>query len=723
MMKNKNIINTATNDLALNTEKQLNELRVQLNKIHIEHHELSQANHEKYLQLIAIYNSNSWRYTALFRYITTKVNRLKRILFLLASFVKYEGGIVNALKKVKALYAQEGISGLKQALRTIALGSDANLNQQVHAIDHANYAEWVRQFDTLTDEDQANMRATQADFLDKPLISVLMPTYNPKVEWLIEAIESVRNQIYPHWELCIADDASTDSAIKPILERYSKSDNRIKIIFRTENGHISTASNDALSLVTGEWVVLLDHDDLLSKNALFWLANSIVNNPNLYLIYSDEDKINESGMRLDPYFKCDWNKDLFYSHNLITHLGAYRTKLLREIGGFRSKFDGAQDYDLALRCIEHIQPNQIHHIPRILYHWRIHQQSTAHSSEAKPYAMIAGEEALNQHLVRLGINAKATLIGHGYRIQYNLPENPPLVSIIIPTRNGLLLIKQCIESIISKTTYSNYEIIIIDNGSDDIDTLVYFKTLERVPCVKILRDDGPFNYSALNNMAVSHAQGELIVLVNNDIEVIEPEWLTEMVSHGLRPEVGAVGASLWYPDDTSQHGGVILGVGGWAGHSHKGFPRGSAGYAGRLSLISSFSAVTGACLLVRKNVYQTIGGLNEKELRISCSDVEFCLRLRQAGYTNVWTPFAELYHHESATRGYEDTPEKQARFASELAYMNKNWKEVLANDYAYSPNLTLANESFEYAWPPRVPTLPIHVNASKFMPMPTPNAC
>jgi len=567
-----------------------------------------------------------------------------------------------------------------------------------------DYPEWVRRYDTLIDEKRAKMCSHIEGFSQKPLISVVMPTYNSKPEWLTEAIESVQKQIYPHWELCIADDSSTDSRIRPLLEKFARNDSRIKVMFREENGHISAASNSALELTSGEWVALLDHDDLLPEHALYWVAYTINQNPDIRLIYSDEDKINEAGNRLSPYFKCDWNPDLFYSQNMFCHLGVYQRELVEAVGGFRIGLEGSQDYDLVLRCIEQINVKQIHHIPRVLYHWRMHSESAAQLDDAKPYAVLAGERALNEHFSRLGIEARAKLIGHYYRVWYALPKKQPLVSLIIPTRNELALLRQCIESIIEKTTYTNYEILVVDNGSDDPDILSYFDSLSIESRIRIIRDDRAFNYSALNNAAVEIAKGELIGLINNDIKVISPEWLTEMVSHALRPEVGAVGASLWYPNDTLQHGGVVLGIGGLAGHSHRHFPKGSQGYVSRMTLISEFSAVTAACFVVRKSVYKQIGGLNENDLKVAFNDVDFCLRLLEAGYRNIWTPYAELYHYESATRGLDESPEEQARIASEVDYMKERWGKFLETDPSYSPNLTLDYEDFSYAWPPRIGT-------------------
>jgi O-antigen biosynthesis protein len=564
------------------------------------------------------------------------------------------------------------------------------------------YPSWLKLFGTLTDVIHTRLRDNVRGFKIQPLVSIVMPVHNPELAWLDQALGSVQSQIYTRWELCIADDASSDPAVRTALEKWVKADKRIKVIFRSQNGHISAASNSALNLAQGEWVALLDHDDVLAKDALYWVVDTINRQPDCKLIYSDEDKIDALGAQLEPYFKCGWNQDLFYSQNLFSHLGVYQAALVHEVGGFRVGFEGAQDYDLALRCIEHVEPAQVQHVARVLYHWRIHAYSTAHHTNAKPYAMLAGERAINEHLARRGLDAKAEYIGHGYRVRYALPAALPLVSLIIPTRNGLKLLRQCVESILAKTTYANFEIIVMDNGSDDRATLRYLDELALKPNVRIVRDARPFNYSALNNAAVKLASGSVVGLINNDIEVISPDWLTEMVSHALRPEVGAVGARLWYSDDTLQHAGVVLGIHGVAGHVHRFLPRGNVGYCGRAALIQSFTAVTGACLVVRKALYEAVGGLNEVELQVACNDIDFCLRLREAGYRNIYTPYAELYHHESASRGFDDTPEKQARSAKEVAYMHQRWGDALRNDPAYSPNLTLDAEDFSLAWPPRV---------------------
>jgi O-antigen biosynthesis protein len=564
------------------------------------------------------------------------------------------------------------------------------------------YPEWIRLFDTPTDAEHNLIKQRATEFELKPTISVLMAVYNPNSVWLVKAIESVLAQTYACWELCIADDASTDPKTHKILMDFAERDSRIKVVFRAQNGHIAAASNSALALANGQWVALLDQDDLLSKDALFWTVNTINRFPDAQLIYSDEDKIDELGYRSEPYFKSDWNMDLLLSQNMFSHLGVYCTAIVKGLGGFRAGFEGSQDHDLVLRCIEKIDSTQIQHIPRVLYHWRIHKGSTAHNLSTKPYAILAGERAINQHLERVGVAACAESVGQAYRVRYQVPGPLPLVSLIIPTRNRRQLLQQCIESILTKTTYSNYEIIVMDNGSDDQSTLRYLHELSLKPNVRVVRDARPFNYSALNNVAVRLARGSVVGLINNDIEVISPDWLTELVSHAMRPEVGAVGGRLWYSDNTLQHAGVVLGIHGVAGHVHRFLPRGDVGYCGRAALIQSFSAVTGACLIVRKVLYEELGGLNEAELQVACNDIDFCMRLREAGYRNIFTPYAELYHHESASRGFDDTPEKQARSAKEVAYMHKRWGNLLRNDPAYSPNLSLDAEDFSLAWPPRV---------------------
>jgi GT2 family glycosyltransferase len=375
---------------------------------------------------------------------------------------------------------------------------------------------------------------------------------------------------------------------------------------------------------------------------------------------------------------------------------------VRAIGGFREGFEGAQDYDLALRFIERIEPAQIRHIPRVLYHWRMLRGSTAVGAGEKDYAAGRARLAVEEHLARKQVAATVeTIAGMAVqRVRYELPEHKPLASIIIPTKNGQKLVQQCVESIRAKTTYAPYEIVLVDNGSDQKAALDYFDDLERRGIVRLLKDPLPFNFSRINNGAAREARGEYLVFVNNDIEVITPDWLSEMVSQAQRPEIGAVGAKLWYPNDTIQHAGLVL-VAGLAGHAHLGRKRGDHGYFSRASLTQSLSAVTAACLCVRRSVFEQVGGFDET-LAVAFNDVDLCLRIQAAGYRNLYTPYAELYHHESASRGYEDTPEKMQRFQKEADTLRARWMPVLMNDPYYSPNLTLSGDPFTLAWPPRV---------------------
>lgn len=662
---------------------------------------------ERYQQMLA---STSWRLSSPIRWAGLQVRRARRMMRLVPVAADRNGGWMGASREVYAAWQDSGLMGLRRmALQLEAdpqlVGSAEVVAEPVHppVADPHDYAEWVRRYDTL-DEDRRNRLRQRAQVLPRqPLISVVMPTYNANGEWLDAAIESVRAQIYPHWQLCIADDASTDAQACERLRAWAELDPRIQVVFRETNGHISQASNSALQLARGDWVALMDHDDLLAEDALFRVAEALSLNPELRLLYSDEDKLDAQGQRVHPYFKPDWNIDLFYSQNYFSHLGVYHAALIREVGGFRPGFEGSQDYDLALRCIERVRPDQIHHIARVLYHWRVHADSTASSQEAKPYAQLAGEKALNEHLARAAILGQAECDGPFYRVRYAVPDPQPLVSLIIPTRDALGLVRQCINSILARTKYQNYEIILVDNGSTDPEALAYFHSLAELPGFKVIRDEREFNYSALNNLAVELASGELVGLINNDVEVISEEWLGEMVSIALQSGVGAVGARLWYPDYTLQHGGVLLGVGGVANHAHRARAQGDPGYFGRAQLIQGFSAVTAACLLIRKAHYLAVGGLNEVDLKVAFNDVDFCLRLRQAGLRNVWTPYAELFHHESATRGQDQSPEKRARFVSEVDYMVRTWGHLLSQDPAYNPNLTLDihAQDFSLAWPPR----------------------
>ena len=618
---------------------------------------------------------------------------------LLAHAVCHPVWALRAARRGLRVCRADGISALKQRLLLRRAIMDAPRNTTADM----SYKAWIERYASPDTVARKRRVARVEKLARRPLISVLMPVYNPPPALLDEAIWSVRRQLYPVWELCIADDASSDPAVREVLERHRGADCRIHVVFRDQNGHISRASNAALDLAQGEFIALLDHDDMLSEDALFHVAEAIEVTPGVGLLYSDEDKLDTSGERYDPYFKCELNYELLLAQNMICHLGVYRTAVVRALGGFRTGFEGAQDYDLALRVIEQLTPKQVVHIPRVLYHWRAISGSTALSEGEKNYAAEAGRRAVQDHLDRTGLEGRVVAAPESpalNRVVLARLQNPPLVSIIIPTRDRVDLLKMCIDSILERSTYPNYEIVVVDNGSAEEATFGYLQSLP-AKHVRVLRDDGEFNFSRINNEGARFSRGELLCLMNNDIEILTPDWLEEMVSFALRPDVGCVGARLWYPDGRLQHGGVIIGLGGVAGHSHKYIPRGHPGYFYRAVLHQSLSAVTAACLLIRREVFDKVSGLDES-LAVAFNDVDFCLRVREAGFRNVWTPYAEMNHHESASRGYEDNPEKQARFARECSVIQSRWGELLMEDPAYSPNLTLASEDFAIAWPPRV---------------------
>jgi len=568
----------------------------------------------------------------------------------------------------------------------------------------AKYERWIAAFDQENASNRLAVSRLVRRLSRHPLISILLPVYNFDFRFLRAAIDSVRNQIYPQWELCIADDASTNAEVRPFLEEMARRDTRIKVIFRETNGHISACSNSALSLVTGEWCALLDQDDTLSENALAFVALEIAEHPEAGLIYSDEDKIDIGGGHFDPFFKPEWSLEEFLGHNFINHLGVYRTSILRRVGGFREGFEGSQDYDLALRCVEHLRPEQIRHIPRVLYHWRAVHGSLALESNAKPYARVAGRRAISEYLQRCRIAARVEASPenvHVHRVIYDLPASLPLVSIIIPTRDRLHLLQQCVQSLREKTDYPRLELIIVDNGSAEKKTQRFLEKIEKTGAARVLREPGPFNFSHLNNAAAAVAGGELLAFVNSDITVENPDWLREMLRHAVRPETGAVGARLWFPDGTLQHGGVVLGLGGIAGHANYRVPRGATGYYGRILFAQNCSAVTAACMVVRKKLFLDLGGFDELNLKISFNDVDLCLQLREQGYQIIWTPYANLIHHESASRGHQPTPKENAEFFREATFMQRKWGATLLNDPFYNPNLTLNWPGFDFAFPPR----------------------
>ncbi len=533
------------------------------------------------------------------------------------------------------------------------------------------------------------------NFKRKPLISVIMPVYNVDAKWLQLAIDSLNAQWYPHWELCISDDASSKKETIDFLNNLD--DPNIKIIFLKENVNISGASNAALKLATGDYIALMDNDDELTPDALYEVVKTI-NDQDADFIYSDEDKIEMDGQFTDPHFKPDYAPDMFLSQNYISHLGVIKKSLIDEVGAWTVGLEGSQDYDLYLRVLE--KTDKIVHIPKVLYHWRKIPGSTAAEFSDKSYAQEAGLKALEQAMERRNIAAKVENAKYPgtYRVKYNIVEEP-LVSIVIPFKDKPELLDMCINSVMDRSTYQNYEIIGMSNNSEEAET---FEMMEKLSAkdkrVKFYEYNEPFNYSAINNYAVTHySKGEHIILLNNDIEIISSEWIEALLEFSQRENVGAVGAKLYYPNDTIQHAGVIIGIGGVGGHSHKYFDRTDIGYFSRLNLVQNVSAVTAACLMVKKTIFEEMNGLNEEDLKIAFNDVDFCLRLGEAGYQNIYTPYCEAYHHESISRGEEDNPEKVKRFNTEVKYMKKRHANILEmGDPYYNKNLTLENESFEY---------------------------
>ncbi|MGG6294561.1 glycosyltransferase [Leptolyngbya sp. AN02str] len=535
-----------------------------------------------------------------------------------------------------------------------------------------------------------------ASFVKQPLISIIMPVYNPKPEFLKAAIQSVIGQTYQNWELCIADDASTDSRIKSLLQGYSKTDPRIKVVFREQNGHISEASNSALAIATGEYVALLDHDDVLTGDALYEVVDLINHHPEADLIYSDEDKIDDKNYLRDPYFKPDWSPDTLLSKMYVCHMGVYRKKIVDEVGGFRPGYEGAQDYDLVLRFTE--KTSNIFHISNVLYHWRIHAGSTSSSIDTKDYALIAGQKALEDAIARRQEPGKViTTPNNHYLIRYDI-KTCDRVSIIIPTRDLGAVLDRCLISIFTKTTYPNFEVVLVDNGTTEEEALnVFQKWKTKEPeRFQVFTNDIPFNYSKLNNFGVEKATGQYLLFLNNDTEVIHSDWLEAMVEQAQRPSIGAVGPLLLYPDDTVQHAGVIAGIGGVAGHSHKYHPGDSPGYFDQIQTINNYSALTAACLMCRRSVFEEVGGF-EEALKVAFNDIDFCFKLIEKGYQNVYLPHVVLYHYESKSRGYEDTPEKRARFEGEADYMKERWKDLIERDPYYNKNLSLQSGGYAIA--------------------------
>ncbi|MBW3079648.1 glycosyltransferase family 2 protein [Bifidobacterium simiiventris] len=542
--------------------------------------------------------------------------------------------------------------------------------------------------------DEAAVRADIAGFVHRPLLSIVVPVYNVEPQWLKRCVESVQQQYYTNWELCLADDCSTDPRVRPMLEQIATSDPRIKVTFREKNGHISRATNSALEIATGDYVVLMDNDDELPPFALYEVAKCVNEHPDVDLIYSDEDKIDAHGHRSDPTYKPDWSPDLLMSTNYISHLGVYRRSIVEELGGFRSGYEGAQDYDLVLRFTEKTDKTRIRHIAKVLYHWRMLATSTASDPHSKNYAFVAGRKALESALERRGIAGKVVMseLNGIYDVDYDIAD-PALVSVIIPTKNGYDNIERCITSILDKTTYPNYEIIIADNGSTNPKMFDLYEQLERRAGdehpIRVESIDIPFNFSRINNIAAKSARGNYLLFLNDDTKVIAPDWMGTMVSLCQFDRVGMVGAKLSYPNNRIQHAGVVLGLGGVAGHVLVGTPRNWIGRYGRLMENANYYAVTAACCMIKTGDFWAVNGFDES-FDVAYNDVDLCIRVHdQLGKDNVMAHQAELFHFESVTRGYDTkSQQKLERLEHESDRMRKKYATIINNDPYYNPNLT-----------------------------------
>lgn len=578
-------------------------------------------------------------------------------------------GLVETCASAVRVTLDEGLSGLLRRAYHRHPREPSNDEQ---------YPLWLKN-NQLTDRSLLEMQAEASRFSYKPRISIIMPVYNTDQRWLRAAIDSVMNQVYTNWELCVVDDASNDPKIREVISEYASKDRRIKAKYLEANEGIAGASSHALTMATGDFVGLLDHDDELAPDACVEVTKALNENPELDYIYSDEDKMDLQGRRIDPFFKPDWSPDLHLSMNYVTHFSVFRKRVLDEVGGFRKGFEGSQDYDLVLRVTE--RTSRIRHIPRLLYSWRKVPGSAATSSISKPYAYPSAKRALTEALKRRGVRG---VVEDGnytgfYRVRYALNESP-LVSIIIPTRNQGDLLRRCILSIESNSTYRNYEIIVVDNDSNDVETLGYLDSLSKH---KVVRYPGPFNYSRLNNYGVQHSNGAHFLFLNNDTEVVSAEWIESMLEHSQRKGVGVVGARLIFPDGRLQHAGVVVGLAGSAGHAFYMLPLGDPGYFGLPYVIRNCSAVTAACMMVRRDVLEKLHGFDER-FEVEFGDVDFCLRAREEGLLIIYTPYASLIHYEGATRGrYIPNLKDRGLFA-------QRWAHLLSKgDPFYNPNLDL----------------------------------
>lgn len=597
--------------------------------------------------------------------------------------VKMTGGYAGNKMESKLAHLTSKNDSLKKVEGSLWVRYNRILNMD----SNIGYSQWIADVEPTTWLKQVS---------EGHLYSIIVPVYKTPISLLKACVNSVISQTYKRWELILVDDFSDSDELTHYLNFLQSSSKKIKIIHKELNSHISATTNSGVDIATGDYIAFLDHDDLLSPNALNEIESYVVSNPSKKIIYSDEDKIDVYGDRVSPYFKPDFNYELILSHNYMSHFSVVTSSVVRELGGLRVGFEGAQDYDLMLRCINRCGSSAIGHVPKVLYHWRMVEGSTALASSEKDYCTQAGLKAIQDYLLCAHPlwSAEVCSAPNTFKVVRDIADGA-LVSIVIPTRDQSKLLKLCINSILGNTSYKNYEIIIVDNGSEELAAIEYLSSLASYKNIQVVSYNKPFNYSEINNFAVKNfVNGEYVLLMNNDIEIINEDWLGEMLMHACQADIGCVGAKLLYPNNTIQHAGVTLGIGGVAGHTHKHFPGNDSGYFSQLALPREVSAITAAALLVRKSIFDEAGGLDEVNLKVAFNDVDFCLKVKALGFRNIWTPYAQMYHHESVSRGYEDTPEKKYRFQREVEFMKVKWGDTLNSDPFYNPNLSLTSEDF-----------------------------
>lgn len=638
--------------------------------------------------------------------IANKIGHFKSLFFKESS--NKGTGILKVIKFVLFAFTKPGFRVLRRVMKAILkklymlaedrpvkiLYLDETEDGEVQTNVADNYHDWIVK-KLNGDKLRADYDANYPKLLHKPKISIIMPVYNPPVEFLKQAIESVKGQMYSNWELCIADDCSTNPQVHKLLNMYAMTDPRIQVVFRKENGHISACSNSALELASGEFVLCLDHDDLLTPNCTLEVVKYINQHPDIDVVYSDEDKVDEVGNFSFPYFKPDWAPDNLTAKNYITHIAVFRKSLLDKLGGYRLGFEGSQDYDLILRAAD--ATNKIGHIPKVLYHWRMHELSAAQQQEVKPYAFMAAKKALEESLQRKGLEGDVQYLPGlmGYRIKYAVTK-PAKVSILIPTKDQAKLMRNTIDSLINLTDYPDYEIVVLNNNSTTDEFYELMKHYEeKYPKIfKCLEAKFPFNFSKLMNVGAQNSTGEYILMLNNDVEITHADWLSTMVSYAQQQRIGAVGVKLLYPDDTIQHAGTVIGLGGVAGHVFVHLYKDEPGYFSYLQSTTNYSAVTAACLMVRRSVFDEVNGMDEK-LEVEFNDVDFCLKVMDKGYNNVYLPDVVLYHYESATRGHpHQNKVSYERHLREVKYFKDKWAHYIKRDPFFNPNLSLDNQNF-----------------------------